>query len=412
MKHAVVLGAGIAGISTAWYLASAGMKVTVVDQADQPAAETSHANGGHISTQSGAPWTAPGVVKQYVLSRFRAKPVVKVMPFYEPGQLQWMRLALQASHQHSYDKSAGLISALADYSRSELDALESHLSLDINKDARGVLEIYRTRKAFSKKLLHLTNRTQVLNKKEVIEREPSFANACVDIAGACFYPDDATGDCQSFCTQLAHQAEIIGVEMQFKSLALHIETRNNRISAVTTSRGEIECDLCVVALGSQARSFLIKHGVKVPILPLRGYTLTTEIPAEATVPGRFVDVERRIVFSQLGRYFRAAGMADFSGSRRNIPKRRAALLRAIANDWAPPLRKMTPEFWACLRPMTPDGPPFVGQTHVGGLWVNVGYGSLGWTLGVGGSRLLADKIQGKKPALSIEEFSAQRFTGK
>lgn len=411
MKHAVVLGAGIAGVSTAWYLACAGMQVTVVEQAAQPAAETSHANGGHISTQSGAPWMAPGVVKDYLLSRFRANPVVKVMPLYEPGQFQWMRFARRASGQNVHRRSADLISDLARYSRSELDALESDLSLDIDKDPRGVFEIYRTWRAFSKRCRRLSQGGEILQKREILEREPSFSNARVQIVGGCFYPNDATGDCQLFCAQLAHRAKLEGVNIHFHSSALRVKTSNSGVSAVATSQGQIDCDLCVVALGSHARAFLARHGVKVPILPLRGYTLTTPIPPGATVPGRFIDIERRVVFSKLGNIFRAAGMADFAGDRRNVPKGRAELLHSIANDWAPSLSKVHPEFWACLRPMTPDGPPFLGRTSVKGLWVNIGYGPLGWTLGVGGSRLLVDEILGDKPALPIEEFSHRRLVG-
>lgn len=409
MQHVTVLGAGIAGLITAWYLAAEGLDVTVIERASEPAAETSHANGGHLSTQSGAPWIGPQAIREFLSTGFRRERVVRVLRAPDPGRWRWFAAALLASRPAAYRLAAERTSRLSRYSRPLLEALIDTLALDVGLENRGALALYRSRNAFRRVCREPLAGSLLLNRDEVLEREPALAEASAPIAGACFYPADATADCHAFCEQLSRRAVAGGVRFFYDCETRGLELSSGRVVAVTTSRGRIACADCVVALGAEATPFLSRHALRLPILPLRGYSLSVPIESGAPAPGRFVDIERHMVFSRLAGVFRAAGMADFAGHNRSLPEDRTQHLHTIAGEWYPPVKSAQPRFWACLRAMTPDGPPVLGASGIPGLWLNIGLGPLGWTQGAGGARLVVDLVLGRKPGLSMQGYGIDRF---
>lgn len=409
MSRILVLGAGIAGVSTAWHLAAGGAAVTVVDRGAEPASETSHANGCQISTQSGGPWMGPSGVREFLMTRLARERPIQLALARDPGRWNWFASALAASLPARYARAAAVTARLAGLSRETLDSLLSELNLDIALEPGGVLCLYRTRRRFGYACAHRRPGTEILSAGEILEHEPALGAARVRPVGAILYPGDATGDCYRFCVGLSESAAAAGVKFHFETPVHGLAMEKGRFRGVITESGTVEADHCVVALGPEVAPLLRRYGLRLPILPLRGYTLSAPIAAEAPAPGRLIDVERRIGCARIGNVFRAAGMADFAGPDLSAPARRLAELDRTAAEWYPPLAETQLTHWACLRPMTPDGPPILGATPIHGLWLNAGLGPLGWTLGCGAGRVVADLVLGRKPPLPLEGLGAERF---
>ncbi|MGH8161348.1 MAG: FAD-dependent oxidoreductase [Gammaproteobacteria bacterium] len=405
----VVLGAGIAGITAAWYLAAGGAEVTVIERGTEPASETSHANGGHISTQSGVPWTGPSGLRAFLTRRFNSAETIRLLHTRDPGRLDWYLRALSASRPSAYRRAAIALLKLAQFSRSLFDELVAEQNLDLCLEARGTLDLYRSRRAFARAHARRSKGVESLSPREILAREPALANAAVHPVGALYYPGDATGDCRRFCIQLGERARDAGVTFRYGESVRGLVVARDGCRGVATDGGTFEADACVVALGAWSASFLRRYGLRLPVLPLRGYTLTAPIGADAPAPGRFVDAERHIVGARLDTHFRAAGMADFMGLEAGNYDRRKAVLERIVREWYPALPRNGTEFWSCLRPITPDGPPILGASGIEGLWLNTGLGPLGWTLGCGAGQIVADLVLGKKPPIPLAGLTRTRF---
>lgn len=409
MSRVLVLGAGIAGVSTAWHLAAGGATVTVVDRGAEPAGETSHANGCQISTQSGAPWMGPSGVREFLATRLARERPIRLVPARDPGRWRWFTSALAASLPSRYARAAAVTARLARLNRETLDGLLGELDLDIALEPGGVLCLYRTHRRFARARAHRRPGTEILGAGEILEREPALRGARVRPVGAILYPEDATGDCYRFCLELAANAAAAGVEFRFETSVRGLVIEKGRCRGAVTADGTLEAEHCVVALGAETAPFLRRHGIRLPILPLRGYTLSAPIAADAPAPGRMIDVERRLGCARIGAVFRVAGMADFAGPDASAPPRRLAELDRTAAEWYPPLAQSQLTHWTCLRPMTPDGPPILGAARIPGLWLNAGLGPLGWTLGCGAGRVVADLVLGRAPPVSLEGLGAERF---
>lgn len=404
-----VLGAGVAGIATAWYLAAGGAEVVVIEHGDEPATETSHANGGHISTQSAAPWTGPEGVREFAVSRLRPGRTVRVLPVPDPGRWRWFAAALAASRPQRYREATATLRRLAAYSREQFETLVTEQRLDIALERGGSIAVYRTSRAFAHaRHKGLRSGAETLNRTEVLAQEPALVHARVAPAGGFYYRGDATGDCRQFCLELAAHAAAKGTEFRFGTQVRGLVSERNVLHAIDTDAGRVRAEACVVAMGPESAAFLRRHNVRLPVLPLRGYTLSAPIAASAPAPGRFLDAERHMVFARLGGTFRAAGMADFAGASRAMPAGRLRLLERISRDWYPGLQQ--PEYWSCLRPMTPDGPPVLGGAGIGGVWLNIGMGPLGWTLGCGAGKLVADLVLGRRADIPLDGLTAARFS--
>lgn len=402
----VILGGGVAGLTTAWFLAEAGTDVILVDRGGAPASETSHANGGHISTQSAKPWTGPQDFAQFLRRPLDPGRPVRIRRGSFPQLVPWGLRALAGAYPPRYRRHCAVLSRLAGYSRECLDQLVRDEQLDIALDARGTLSLYRSARAFAR--AHRGTRMETLGPGEILDREPLLARARIRPAGGIYHPGDATGDCRAFCEQLAARLRAKGVSLRWNTEARELPAPSRQGVTMVLESGEcLRADACVIANGAHAAPFLRRLGVRLPIVPLRGYTLTAPIPDGGAAPGRFADAERHLVFARLGRHFRAAGMADFDGLSRAAPPARLARLERDTRDWYPELER--PDFWACLRPITPDGPPILGETGLPNVWLHAGLGPLGWTLACGAARLVADRIIGKAPAIETTGLTLERF---
>lgn len=405
----IVLGAGIAGLTTAWYLAAGGAEVTVVERNEAPASETSHANGGHMSTQSGTPWMGPEGVRDFLTSRFTHERTIRVSRAHDPGRWGWFARALAASRPAAYRRATATLASLARYSSDAFEALCEEQALDVHLERRGRLSLYQSKRAFARACKHRERGIEVWSPHDALAHEPALANAVARFVGGLYYPDDATGDCLRFCVELADRAAEAGVQFRYGQTAERLVIERGGCKGVVTAAGKVRGDACVVAMGSESAGFLRPTGVRLPVLPLRGYTLTALIEDAAEAPGGFSDAERHLVFSRLGDRFRAAGMADFAGGESKPERSRAEQLERLVREWYPALSRTGVKHWSCLRPMSPDGPPILGASGIPGVWLNTGLGPLGWTLGCGAGRIVADLVLGNRPALAVEGLTLDRF---
>ena len=405
----LVLGAGVVGTTTAWYLARAGHEVVVVDRAPVAGNETSFANGGQISVSHAEPWANPHVLPQIfkwlgkedapLLWRWRA----------DPAQLVWGLRFLQECLPGRTRRNIAAIVALALYSRDCLQSLRRELALDYDQLERGILHIYTQRSAFSQAVeAAKTMRRYGLDRETVdvercIEIEPALSNARHLLVGGDYTPSDESGDAHKFTRLLAMRAAAEGVDFRLNLTVDRIAPGGSQIAGVLASGADgselLTADAYVVALGSYSPLLLRPLGVSLPVVPAKGYSATLELDAGAPAPNvSLTDDEHRLVFSRLGNRLRIAGTAEFNGYNLDLnPVRCAALMQRTRQLF--PMLKLTgePEFWCGLRPATPSNVPAIGRTRYGNLWLNTGHGTLGWTMSCGSAAALADLIGGRRP---------------
>lgn len=401
----VVLGAGLIGVATAWFLAEDGHEVIVVERQPGPARETSFANGGQISVSHAEPWANPGTpVKVFKWLGREDSPLLWRLRA-DTAQWAWgLRFLRECTPGRTRDNIRAIL-ALALDSRARLKALRRELGLDYDCLERGILHYYTDAAEFEHALPQAEFMRQfgcdrvVKSAAECFAIEPALAHSTIPIVGGTYTVDDESGDAQRFTALLAERCKARGVSFRYDSAVAGIEQDGNCFTAVRLDNGErVNADACVVALGSYSPLLLRPLGILIPVYPAKGYSITIPLSEGAPVPTvSLTDDEAKVVISRLGQHLRVAGTAEFTGYDTQInPVRVVPLLRRVrqvfpqldfSNDAVEP--------WTGLRPATPSNVPLIGSTPVDGLFVNTGHGTLGWTLAVGSGRLLADQIAGR-----------------
>ena len=405
MKIAV-LGAGVVGVTSAWYLARAGHEVTVVDRQDAAAMETSFANGGQISTSHAEPWANPGTPKQVLKWLGREDSPMLFRLRADPYQWAWGLAFLRECLPARTRANAAQIAAINRYSRAQLLALRAETGIQYGQQTRGILRIYEGRQsldeavaAASLEKLHGID-LRVLTTAECVELEPALAERAERIAGGVHAPGDESGDAHKFTQDLARLAAARGVRFRYGSSVARIETQGGRIARVRLSSGEaIEADSYVMALGSYSPMLLRPIGISIPVYPLKGYSITIPL-AEGDVAPRISlsDGAHRLVMSRLGDRLRVAGTAELTGYDTAINEVRCrAIVRRTFELFPTAGRPEDAQFWAGLRPATPGGVPCIGRTRYPNLMLNTGHGTLGWTMACGSGAAIADIVSGRKP---------------
>ena len=405
MKIAV-LGAGVVGVTSAWYLARAGHEVTVVDRQDAAAMETSFANGGQISTSHAEPWANPGTPKQVLKWLGREDSPMLFRLRADPYQWAWGLAFLRECLPARTRANAAQIAAINRYSRAQLLALRAETGIQYGQQTRGILRIYEGRQsldeavaAASLEKLHGID-LRVLTTAECVELEPALAERAERIAGGVHAPGDESGDAHKFTQDLARLAAARGVQFRYGSSIARIETQGGRIARVRLSSGEaIEADSYVMALGSYSPMLLRPIGISIPVYPLKGYSITIPL-AEGDVAPRISlsDGAHRLVMSRLGDRLRVAGTAELTGYDTAINEVRCrAIVRRTFELFPKAGRPEDAQFWAGLRPATPGGVPCIGRTRYPNLMLNTGHGTLGWTMACGSGAAIADIVSGRKP---------------
>lgn len=414
----LVLGAGVVGMATAYYLWRDGHEVTVVDRNAGPADETSFGNAGGLCPSFAGPWAAPGMVSKVMRMLLQTDAPIRFRPQASLHQWRWIARWMAECDPERYRRNKLRMQRVAHYSLACLRSLVDEAGLhDFDFHADGTLWLFRTPQ--EAELGRLAARAldtfgvpwRWLEPHEVDASEPALAQRTAPITGALQLPADASGDSHRFARSLAQLLSAKGVSLRFHTTIDALETEGERITGVRTSSGRLEADACVVALGNQAPFLLRPLGIALPVYPLKGYSITVPLLADAPdIRTALMDEHNKVMISRLGGRIRAAGMAELGGYGLSAhPARRDMLLRVVREFIPRGLDESQVSFWAGLRPMTPDGPPILGPTRWKGLFLNSGHGSNGWTQACGTSRIVASLVAGRAPEIDLEGLTGERF---
>jgi D-amino-acid dehydrogenase len=407
----LVLGAGVVGVASAWYLAEAGHEVSVVERQPRAAMETSFANGGQISAGHAEPWAKPSVLPKILhwLGREDAPLLFRARPDW--AQWMWGLRFVVECLPGRFERNCRALAGLAQYSRDCLRELREKAGLRYDHLSRGILHFATdghdfevlARDAEAARALGIER--QVKSAPECLALEPALRESEVPVTGGVYTPGDESGDARRFTEELARLAARRGVRFRYDSVIRSMQTSHDQVTGVLVDDVTLQADAYVVALGSYSPLALGPLGVSIPVYPLKGYSVTLTLGpehAEAAPTVSLTDEAHKIVISRLGNRLRAAGTAELAGYDTAVsPVRCAAIARRVVNLF-PALRSITSyESWAGLRPATPGNVPIVGGTRLSNLFLNTGHGTLGWTLACGSGKALADLVSGRRPQVDF-----------
>lgn len=413
----LVLGSGVIGVTTAWYLREAGHDVTVVDRQLEPGMETSFANGGQISWGSATPWAAPDIPLTALKWLVRPHSPLVLRPRVDPRMWEWLFRMLRNCTARGFAQNRSRMLRLARYSHECLVELRSRINIDYDQSARGLLTIYRDRRSFeeakrdSELLRRLDVPFQVLDAVGCVALEPALGQARERVAGGLHFPGDEAGDCHKFTVALAEYSKVAGVQFITSTTIEKLAVSGERVERVVTKSGELTADMYVLACGSYTPRLLRPLGIRLPVYPVKGYSMTLTSARSALLPrGTLSDETFKIVITRLGDRLRVAGTAELAGYDLKLrPFRFATLEHAVRGLFPGVMQGSRADYWCGLRPMTPDNPPVLGQTRYRNLMLNTGHGTLGWTMACGSAAALTALISGHEPKVPLKDYSIDRF---
>ncbi|MHA1597225.1 MAG: D-amino acid dehydrogenase [Alphaproteobacteria bacterium] len=419
-KSVLVLGAGVIGVTTAYYLARAGLRVTIIDRQDGPGLETSFANGGQIAASHAEPWASPASLSNIVKWLGRADAPLKFRLKADPVLWNWcIRFLANCTHARAARNIERTL-RVALYSRNELIALRTETGIQYDRRSDGVLHFFGKPQEHQNALRHVETmrdhglELRMLDADGCVIAEPALRHARQTglLAGGILSPDDESGDAHAFTRALATHAAGLGVHFQYGCDIEKLTMENGRLSGIALAGGErLRADATVLALGSYSPLLVKPLGIRLPIYPAKGYSVTLPIVDPALAPKvSLTEDERKLVYSRLGGKLRIAGTAEIAGYDTSIDPARTEIMLSAARDMFPGACDLSdPQPWAGLRAKTPDSVPILGPTPVEGLYLNTGHGTLGWTMACGSGRILADVISGKTPKLDTQGLDLERF---
>ena len=413
----VILGSGVIGVTSAYYLARAGHDVTVLDRQPGPALETSFANAGQISPGYASPWAAPGIPLKAMKWMLQRHAPLSITPDGTTFQLKWMWEMLRNCTADRYSVNKERMVRLAEYSRDCFRELREDAGIRYESRQQGTMQLFRTQQQFDSaaKDIDVLKESgvpfQLLTRDQLAQGEPALANAGDKLVGALRLPNDETGDCQLFTTRLAAMAEALGVKFRYNTPIDRLAISGNAIAGVHCGDELVQADSYVVALGAYSTG-LLKQIVDIPVYPLKGYSITVPIVnAELAPVSTILDETYKIAVTRFEDRIRVGGMAEIAGFDLRLNPRRRETLEMVVNDLFPGAGNTAEaSFWTGLRPMTPDGTPVVGRTAMKNLFINTGHGTLGWTMSCGSAQLLADLMSAKRPAIPFEDLGVGRYS--
>lgn len=413
----IVMGAGVIGVTTAWYLAQEGHEVEVIDRQPGVGLETSFANAGQVSPGYSTPWAMPGLpfkVAKWMMSKH--SPLI-IRPRFDTAMFRFMGELLANCSEKAYDINKSRMLRIAEYARDKIDALRDESGITYDGDQKGLIQLFRTdaqveHAAEDMRLLAESGIDhQLLNVDEIIAHEPGLAHARHRLRGGLRLPGDQTGDAHLFTRRLAAMAEQKGVKFRLGTNIEAIEATSDSILSIRTSAGRLKADAYVLALGSYSPRLMKPLELRLPIYPVKGYSLTMPITDESRAPVSTVNDETyKVAITRLGDRIRIGGTAELTGFSLRLSPDRRETLELSFNEMYGGGDLSAARYWTGLRPCTPDGTPIVGPApRYDNLWLNTGHGTLGWTMAAGSGQIVADQISGRQTAIPSLDLSLDRY---
>lgn len=412
----IVLGSGVIGVASAYYLAQQGASVTVLDRQAGPAEETSFGNAGQISPGYSTPWAAPGIPFKAVKWMFQHHAPLAINMDGSMWQLQWMAQMLKNCNPQSYAINKERMTRVAEYSRDCLRDLRKATGIHYENRSKGTLQVFRNEAQLDavqrdiQVLKECGVDYELLLKEDLAKVEPALAFAQDKLVGGLHLPNDETGDCYLFTNALANLAKDMGVDFKFNQSVEKLAVEGNEIKGVVVDGKVLTADRYVLAFGSYSRDFLKPLNLDLPVYPVKGYSLTIPIVDPAFAPQSTVlDETYKIAITRFDERIRVGGMAELSGFNHGLNENRRATLQMVTQDLFPGGDMQQATFWTGLRPMTPDSTPIIGATRFSNLFLNTGHGTLGWTMACGSGKLISDLVLNHKTDINTEGLSIQRY---
>ncbi len=415
----LVLGSGVIGVASAYQLALAGHEVTVVDRQPAAAMETSYGNAGEVSPGYSSPWAGPGVpIKAIKWLLMQHRPLV-VRPHLDLGMVRWGLAMLRNCTAARYEINKGRMVRLAEYSRDCLKELRAQTGIQYDQRMQGTLQLFRTQAQFDGTAADIAILKrygvgfELLDRDGCIRHEPALATVRDKFVGGLLLPGDETGDCFKFTQNLAALAVQQGVRFRYGTRIQRLKMAGQQIDGVVTDAGTLQADAYLVALGSYSPLLLAPIGIRIPVYPVKGYSITVPITDASGAPESTVmDESHKVAVTRLGDRIRVGGTAELAGYTLKLHEARRDTLEHVVTDLFPRGGDVQrAEFWCGLRPMTPDGTPVVGATRLPNLYLATGHGTLGWTMAAGTGRVMADVISGRKAGIDLKGLTVERYKG-
>ncbi|MFL2507915.1 MAG: D-amino acid dehydrogenase [Candidatus Pseudothioglobus sp.] len=415
----VVLGAGIIGTTSAYFLAKQGHEVTVIDRQDSVSMETSHANAGCLSYGFTSPWASPGLpfsVLKWVLTG--RSPLI-INPNMSVETVKFLYRMFKNCNSRSYEINKSRMLRVANYSQKALLEIETDFDLYYEQKKQGSLQLFWDSKEIEKTqkdiaILDKFNiNSQLLSAEECVKIEPGLQYVKNKLAGGIQFMDDFTGNCYLFSTEVYKKCVEMGVNFEFNTEIKSLQISNDKIASVSTDSGEIKADCYSVSLGSYSTKILSKIGIEIPIYPVKGYSITLPVLSNEDAPqSTIMDEKNKIAITRLGDRIRVAGMAHLTDFDKNLRTKSLDSLMSGLDLLFPKSYESSKEtnFWTGFRPSTPDGTPIIGPTPFNNLFLNTGHGTLGWTMSAGSGKLLANLVSGIDPEISTEGIDMSRYS--
>jgi D-amino-acid dehydrogenase len=412
----VVLGSGVIGTATAYYLAQSGADVTVIDRQDGAGLETSFANAGQVSPGYSTPWAAPGIPLKALKWIFQKHAPLSIRPDGSLWQLQWLCAMLRNCTDRRYSVNKERMMRVAEYSRDCLRALRQSTGINYEHRTGGTLQLFRTHAQVAAAKLDIAVLEEcgvpyeLLDEAGVARAEPALAYSSSQLAGGLRLPGDETGDCHLFTKELASLAQRMGVKFRFGREVTRVLHDGQQIQGVEVGSELLRADRYVLAMGSYTRDLLKPLELRIPVYPIKGYSLTVPLVNESLAPvSTVLDETYKIALTRFDNRIRVGGMAELTGFDMSLNPARRATLEMVTRDLFPGGDLKRASFWTGLRPMTPDGTPIIGGTRYSNLYLNTGHGTLGWTMACGSGKLISDIITGRTPEINPSGLALDRY---
>jgi D-amino-acid dehydrogenase len=413
----LVLGAGVIGVCAAYYLRRDGHEVEVIERQSAAALETSFANAGEVSPGYSAPWAGPGVPLKAIKWMLMQHSPLVIWPLLDANMWRWGAMMLANCTARAYAVNKSRMVPIAEYSRDCLKALRDDTGIGYDERTQGTLQLFRTHKQLDATAKDIEVLKQygvpyeLLDRAGFVAAEPGLRHTQHKFVGALRLPGDETGDCHQFTQRLAAMAAAQGVRFRYDTTIHGLDRLGERIVGVNTTAGTFGADQIVLALGSYSPLMLAPLGLRIPVYPVKGYSITLPIVDAARAPeSTIMDETHKVAVTRLGDRIRVGGTAELAGYSLALREARRATLVHVVTDLFPGGGDVArAEFWCGLRPMTPDGTPIIGATPFTNLLLATGHGTLGWTMAAGTGRVLADLVSGRRPEIELDGLTMARY---